>query len=298
MGPPFVEVTFELGELDADAAYASCVVCGAVAVTFTDAGDTPVLEPLPGQFVLWSATWVCALFASAANMPPAALIRALSATLDRSAESLHAHVVPDKVWEREWLKDFHALRFGARLWVCPRHESIPDATAAVVHLDPGLAFGTGSHATTALCLEWLAEHAKSGARVIDYGCGSGILALAAIKLGAEHAFCFDIDPQALTATADNAAANGVAAQVTVCACAADLPPATDLLIANILAAPLCALAARFAELVRPGGALVLAGLMEDEAHEVTRANDACFHMQPWAKRAGWVALSGRRREHS
>jgi ribosomal protein L11 methyltransferase len=297
MGAPFVEVTFELGELEADAAYAACAACGAIAVTFADAGDTPVLEPLPGEFLLWSATRVCALFPAEANTACAALIRALSVTLARSAESLHTHAVPDKVWEREWLKDFHALRFGERLWICLRHESVADPAAAVVHLDPGLAFGTGSHATTALCLEWLDQHVRCGERVIDYGCGSGILALAAIKLGAAHAFCFDIDSQALTATSGNADANEVAGQVTVCACADDLPRATDLVIANILAGPLCALAAVFAELVRPGGTLVLAGLLEDEAHEVTRANDACFHMQPCGTRAGWVALSGRRREH-
>lgn len=298
MGPPFLEVTFELGELEADTAYAACASCGAIAVTFTDAGDTPVFEALPGELLLWSATRVRALFPAQANTARDALIRALAATLARSDESLHTHLVPEKVWEREWLKEFHARRFGERLWICPRHERVDDPAARVVYLDPGMAFGTGHHATTALCLEWLEEHVRCGERVIDYGCGSGILALAAIKLGAEHAFCFDIDPQALTATAENANANDVAAQVTVCASAADLPRATDLVIANILAGPLCALAARFAELVRPGGSLLLAGLMEDEAHEVTRANDACFHMQPCGKRAGWVALSARRREHS
>jgi ribosomal protein L11 methyltransferase len=294
MGAPWVEVTFALGELEADSAYAACVACGAIAVTFTDAGDTPVLEPLPGEFRLWSQTQVCALFPSEES---ASGVRALGVTLARPAESLHTRIVPEKVWEREWLKDFHALRFGARLWVCPRHERIADPAAAVVYLDPGLAFGTGSHATTALCLEWLEGHVRRGERVIDYGCGSGILALAAIKLGADHAFCFDIDPQALIATADNAQVNGIASQVSVCADAAALPRAADLLVANILAAPLCALAGEFAQLVRPGGTLLLAGLLEDEAHEVTRANDACFHMQPCGTRAGWVALSGRRREH-
>lgn len=297
MGAPFVEVTFALGELEADTAYAACVACGAIAVTFTDAGDNPVLEPLPGEFRLWSQTCVCALFPAEQSTAGAGLVRALGVTLARPAESLHTRVVTEKVWEREWLKDFQALRFGARLWVCPRHERVADPAAAVVYLDPGLAFGTGSHASTALCLEWLEGHVRRGERVIDYGCGSGILALAAIKLGAEHAFCFDIDPQALIATSENAAANGVAAQLTVCAGAADLPRATDLLIANILAAPLCALAHEFADLTRPGGTLLLAGLLEDEAHEVTRANDACFHMQPCGTRAGWVALSGRRREH-
>jgi len=298
MGTPFVEVIFELGELEADAAHAACVLCGAIAVTFTDAGDTPVLEPLPGEFVLWSATQVHALFPEQAQPDCTALIGALSVILARPAASLKVRVVTDRVWEREWLKDFHALRFGARLWICPRHERVADPAAAVVYLDPGLAFGTGSHATTALCLEWLEKHLERGARVIDYGCGSGILALAAIKLGGEHAFCFDIDPQALAAACGNADANEVAAQVTVCARADDLPRHADLLIANILAAPLCALAPVFAKLVRPGGALLLAGLMEDEAHEVTRANAACFHMQPCGTRAGWVALSGRRREHT
>jgi ribosomal protein L11 methyltransferase len=297
MGAPFVEVTFELGKLEADTAYGACVACGAIAVTFTDAGDTPVLEPLPGEFLLWSATKVCALFPAQEHAATAALIRALGATLEQSEETLHTRLVPERVWEREWLKDYHAQRFGERLWICPRHERIADCAAAVVYLDPGLAFGTGSHATTALCLEWLEKHIRGGERVIDYGCGSGILALAAIKLGAEHAFCFDIDPQALIAIADNADVNAVTARVTVCADAADLPRATDVMVANILAAPLCALAARFAELVRPGGRLLLAGLLEDEAHEVTRANDACFHMQPCGTRAGWVALSGRRREH-
>jgi ribosomal protein L11 methyltransferase len=294
MGAPWVEVTFALGELEADTAYAACVACGATAVTFTDAGDTPVLEPLPGEFRLWSQTQVCALFPAAES---AAGMHALGVTLARSAESLHARALPEKVWEREWLKDFRPLRFGERLWVCPRHERVADPAAAVVYLDPGLAFGTGSHATTALCLEWLEAHIGGGERIIDYGCGSGILALAAIKLGAGHAFCFDIDPQALIAAADNAEINGVTSQVSVCARAEDLPRASDLVVANILAAPLCALAREFAGLVRPAGMLLLAGLLEDEAHEVTRANDACFHMRPCGTRAGWVALSGRRREH-
>jgi ribosomal protein L11 methyltransferase len=299
MGAPYVELSFALGALAADAAEAACTACGAIAVTFTDAADTPVLEPLPGEFVLWPATCVRALFPrdAASDDDEAALTHALSAALALPEESFARHVVPEKVWEREWLKDFHALRFGARLWICPRHERVGDAAAAVVYLDPGLAFGTGTHATTALCLEWLEGHVSPAAQVIDYGCGSGILALAALKLGAAHAFCYDIDPQALIATADNAAENKISAQVSVCESAFDLPQQVDLVIANILAGPLCALAARFGELVRPGGMLVVAGLMEDEAHEVTRANGTCFDMHPCGKRAGWVALSGRRREH-
>jgi ribosomal protein L11 methyltransferase len=299
MAAPYLEVSFELGRLEADSAEAVCSACGAIAVTFSDAGDTPVLEPLPGEFRLWPQTRVRALFTCDGDgaRDPEQVARDLSAALGLPYASLGTRRVAETVWEREWLKDFHALRFGERLWICPHHERVADAGAAVVHLDPGLAFGTGSHATTALCLEWLEENLAPGARVIDYGCGSGILALAAIKLGASHAFCFDIDPQALIAAADNAAANELQAQLTVCGAADELPRGADVLLANILAAPLCTLASRFAALVRPGGSLVLAGLMEDEAHEVTRANDACFHMQPYGKRAEWVALSGRRREH-
>jgi ribosomal protein L11 methyltransferase len=297
MDTPLVEVAFELGGLDADAAYGACVACGAVAVTLSDAGDTPVLEPLPGEVRLWDSTQVRALFPADGPQAAQGLLRALSVTLGLACETLRLERVPEKAWEREWLKDFHALCFGARLWVCPHHERVADPQAVIVWLDPGMAFGTGTHATTALCLEWLDRHVRGGERVIDYGCGSGILALAAVKLGAAHAHCFDIDPQALIATRDNAADNAIAAHVTPCASAAELPAGVDLLVANILAAPLCALARDFARLVRPGGTLVLAGLLDDEAHEVTRANSACFDMQPCGLRAGWVALSGRRREH-
>jgi ribosomal protein L11 methyltransferase len=299
MVPAYVELLFELGALDADTAQAACEACGAIAVTFTAANATAVFEPLPGEFRLWSATRVHALFACGAQRPGSGdtLARALASALALPLTRFTTRPVADRVWEREWLKDFRAMRFGERLWVCPHHDTVTDAAACVVNLDPGLAFGTGAHATTRLCLEWLDGHLPRGALLIDYGCGSGILALAAIKLGAAHAFCFDIDPQALIATADNARANAIAQQVTVCADADLLPAAADVLVANILAAPLCALAARFARLLRPGGALVLAGLMEDEAFEVTRANGACFDMQPCGKRAGWVALSGWRREH-
>jgi ribosomal protein L11 methyltransferase len=297
METPLVEVAFELGGLDAEAAYAACVACGAVAVTFSDAGDTPVLEPLPGEVRLWDATAVHALFPAGDARQSAGLLRALGATLARGTEELHLQAVPEKHWEREWLKDFHAVSFGRRLWVCPHHERVADPDAVVVWLDPGMAFGTGTHATTALCLEWLDRRVEGGERVIDYGCGSGILALAALKLGARAAHCFDIDPQALIATRDNAADNALSARITVCASSTDLPAGVDLLVANILAGPLCALAGEFARLVRPGGTLLVAGLLDDEAHEVTQANSACFDIQPCGLRAGWVALSGRRREH-
>ena len=287
----FLELTFELGSLDSDAAEAAALGCGACAVTFVDAHDDPVLEPHPGELRLWPSTLVRCLFAA---QDPAALTAALAAAVPLDPACIAAQHIADRPWEREWLKDFHALRFGRRLWVCPRHERVSAADAAVVTLEPGLAFGTGMHASTALCLEWLDARTPSGARVIDYGCGSGILGLAALKLGAARVHAFDVDPQALTATRENAAANGLAPQLTVHAQAASLPAGVDVLLANILAAPLCELAPRFATLLRPGGALLLAGLMQHQSTEVTAAYAACFDVTSCGYRDGWVCLTGRR----
>ena len=296
----FVELSFELGPLDPEAAEAACFECGATAVTFVDSKDDPILEPLPGEFRLWPATRLQALFVGAEgdqSVPqPEQLAVLLSHALGIPAALIRARVVEDRVWEREWLKDFHAMRFGERLWICPHHEQVADPNAVVVRMDPGLAFGTGTHPTTALCLEWLDRRPMAGARVIDYGCGSGVLAVASVKLGAAEAHCFDIDPQALIATRDNAESNGVASQVLLHNSADSLPGGVDVLLSNILSGPLCELAPRFAALVRPGGDLVLAGLMEHEVSDVTRAYDAWFDIRPFGQREGWVGLSGRRHE--
>lgn len=242
---------------------------------------------------LWRATRVQALFA-----PGSAAIRLrdeLSASLGLSAADIEIRQIEDRVWEREWLRDFHPMRFGSRLWVCPWHEQVGDPRAAVVGLDPGLAFGTGTHPSTALCLEWLDTHITGAEQLIDYGCGSGILAIAAVKLGARHAHCFDIDPQALLATVENARANAVEPRITVCPDAEALPQGVDLIMANILAAPLCQLAHRFNALLQPGGRIVLAGLLDQEAGDVTRAYGPWFDIRSFGDREGWVGLSGRRR---
>jgi ribosomal protein L11 methyltransferase len=288
----FVELSFELGPLDPEAAEAACFACGATSVTFVDSQDDPILEPLPGEFRLWPATRLQALF----NGEHAeALTNGLSEALGVSPRVIHARVVADRAWEREWLKDFHAMRFGTRLWICPHHEQVEDPDAVVVKMDPGLAFGTGTHPTTALCLEWLDRGPVAGARIVDYGCGSGILAVAAARLGAAEAHCFDIDPQALIATHDNAEANAVKGRVHLHNSAESLPRAVDVLLSNILSGPLCELAPRFADLVRPDGDLVLAGLLEQEVSDVTRAYDAWFDIRPFGKREGWVGLCARRR---
>ena len=299
----FLELSFDLGSLDAQAAEDAAFECGAFAVTLIDARDdaeTAVLEPAPGEMPLWPATRLKCLF----HAPPGALqpeppradrAAALAAALGIDAAQIVARTVADRPWEREWLKDFHALRFGRRLWVCPRHERVEEPGAIVVLLDPGLAFGTGTHASTALCLSWLDAHLPAGARVIDFGCGSGVLGIAAARLGAAEVHAFDIDPQALIATRDNACANGVQARLQVHAEVATLPAQADVLLANILAAALRTLAAQFAALVAPGGQVVLAGLMAAEAAEVTAAYSTCFDVARAGEREGWVALAGRRR---
>src|SRR5579864_7568503 len=236
-----LQLSFDLAGLDPAAAEAAAFACGASAVTFVDARDEPVFEPAPGEILLWGSTRVQCLFPVSDEL--VATQQALAVTLGVDVSAIEANSVPDRAWEREWLKHFHALRFGRRLWVCPHHERVGEPGAVVVMLDPGLAFGTGTHPSTALCLEWLdahlqglpppAEHSKKPTvRLIDYGCGSGVLALAAVKLGAQEAHCFDIDPQALIATADNAAANGIASQVHVHHSAGTLPVGAEVLLAN------------------------------------------------------------------
>ena len=289
----FLELSFALGALDADAAEAVCFGLGASAVTFADAADDPVLEPKPGEVRLWPATTLTCLFDEPADA--ALLAQLLGAALGIAAPGISARRLEDRVWEREWLKDFHAMRFGERLWVCPQHERVADPQAVVVSLDPGLAFGTGTHASTALCLTWLDAHPPAAAEVIDFGCGSGVLAVAAARLGAAAVHCFDIDPQALIATAQNAAANSVAPLVHVHDEAASLPRGCDLLMANILAGTLCELAPQFAERVRRGGDVVLAGILAHEVPDVTAAYSPCFDVSRFGDRDGWAALTGRRR---
>lgn len=288
----FLQISFDLGTLPAAHAEQACLACGASAITFADARDAPVLEPAPGEFRLWPATRLQALFGP--ETAQAATVRALSAALGVPPEQLEVRRLADRAWEREWLRDFHAMRFGTRLWICPYHEQIEQPDAAVVRLDPGLAFGTGRHPTTALCLQWLDAHPPLEGEVIDYGCGSGVLALAAARLGARTVQCFDIDPQALLATRDNAETNGLAQRIRPCASVDALAAPVTLLMANILCAPLVALAPRFAALVAPSGSILLSGLLEADTAELTAAYAPWFELRPFAAREGWIALSGSR----
>jgi ribosomal protein L11 methyltransferase len=265
---------------------------GAVSVTFEDGADQAVLEPLPGETQLWSNTSVTGLFAAEAN----ATLILDSLRSDLADPLLRASVsqVDDQDWERAWMDQFRPLRFGRRLWVCPHWHSPPQPEDVNIMLDPGLAFGTGTHPTTALCLEWLDAQELHDKTVIDYGCGSGILAIAAAKLGARRIWAVDYDPQALTATTNNALANQVSEQISIHA-PETLPEVTaDVVLANILSGPLSELAPRFAGLVRPGGKLVLSGVLSDQAAALLEKYRTWFNMEPTTTREEWVRLSGQR----
>ncbi len=288
-------LSFALRGLDPLRAEAACQDLGAFAVTYSDAHDDAVLEPGVGEVRLWPATRVQALFAGDADA--GRLSARLAQELDFNVDLIEPQWLGARAWEREWLRDFHALRFGSRLWICPRHEQVSERGAVIVTLDPGLAFGTGTHPSTALCLEWLDAHVTPVMTLIDYGSGSGILGIAAARLGAAHVAAFDIDPQALLATSENAAANGVAGQLSVHADATTLPEENNALVANILAGPLAELAPRFAGWVRPGGDILLAGVLAEQSEVVAAAYAPWFDIAPWAERDGWVALSGNRNAH-
>lgn len=289
---PFLQLTFDAGAFDSEALEGACFAAGASSVTLMDAGDMPILEPEPGATPLWPKVRVSALFDAQTDREK---ILDTLRNIFGSLPTGHAFTeIADRVWEREWLANFKPTCFGTRLWICPHKQHVATPNAIVVRLDPGLAFGTGTHPTTAMCLEWLDGADLKGAEVIDYGCGSGILAIAAVKLGATRALAVDHDPQALLATRENAARNGVEQQIATFAPAAVLPR-VDVLLANILAQPLIELAALFQTLLRPGGHLVLSGILAEQADAVAAAYASGFELQWSLLRDDWVRLHSVRR---
>lgn len=269
------------------------VLCrhGAQAVTLSGAGGEPVFEPAPGTMPLWSDTRMSALFSPDADF---ALLRAdLKRAL--AIDTLPANSVeplPDRAWEREWLKDFAPMRFGDRLIVSPHGFDIDAGNAVVVRLDPGLAFGTGTHATTALCLEWLGSLDMSGKTLLDFGCGSGILAIAALKLGALAATAVDSDLQAITATRQNARVNRVQNLLATTTEFDHLDGQFDFVVANILAGTLIDHADRLCARLKPGGELALSGILAEQIAEVTAAFRHRVDFAPPACRDEWIRLSG------
>jgi ribosomal protein L11 methyltransferase len=290
----FYAIEFPLQGLGPDAVEAALLASGAQSITFLDRGDEAVLEPQVGEMRLWHDTLVRALF-DAESDAAGNLGRLAAALGPQITHSARVHSVEDRIWERVWLADWKPMRFGARLWVCPTTAPAPEDPAAVlVRLDPGLAFGTGTHPTTALCLEALEGLDLSEKSVLDYGCGSGILSVAALKLGAARALAVDIDPQALTASGENARRNGVAPLLTTLSPGAPLPR-FDCVVANILAATLVDLLPVLAGACKPGADLLLSGVLVSQADTVADAYAAQFELQSTTCRDDWCCLHARRR---
>lgn len=306
---PFLQLILPIGAADPAPYEDALLSVGASSITLEDEGDDPVLEPLPGTTPLWPRVRVKALFDDSFDAEQ--VLQALRAELSQPLNDARFETLADRAWEREWLKDFKPMRFGERLWICPGGQLPADQPPTangqplpqvLIELDPGLAFGTGTHPTTALCLEWLDRAGITGKRVIDYGCGSGILAIAAAKLGAASVIAIDIDPQALLATNDNAERNGVAHLITALLTddprAVSSEPTADVLLANILAGPLESLAPTFAARVAVGGRLVLSGILRNQAEAVASRYAPWFDIAPVVVRDDWARLDGVRRPTS
>lgn len=296
---PFLQLVLPIGAADPAPYEDALLAAGASSITLEDEGDDPVLEPLPGTTPLWPRVRLKALFDG--TLDAEQLLETLQASVGEPLSRAFFETLADRAWEREWLKDFKPMRFGRRLWICPGGQlpttPQPDDTV-LIELDPGLAFGTGTHPTTALCLEWLDAADVAGKRVIDYGCGSGILAIAAAKLGASAVNGVDIDPQALLATRDNAERNGVVHLITSQLVEGTTLASADILLANILAGPLESLAPTFAALVKTDGRLVLSGILRNQAEAVATRYAPWFDIAPAVVRDDWARLDGVRRPTS
>lgn len=289
---PWLQLTFYSTKDDAETLAEMLSETGAAAVTMQDAADQPLYEPPPGATPLWQLTNVVGLFDE--SFETESIIAELQTLWPAELPDYRSEVLQDQDWERAWMDDFKPMRFGERLWIVPSWHEAPHPEGVNILLDPGLAFGTGTHPTTRLCLEWLDGHDIHAKAVIDYGCGSGILAIAAALLGAESVLAVDNDPQALVATLDNAQRNGVADRIQAYLPNEAPAPTVPLLLANILAGPLMTLAPRLASLVSGGGNIVLSGILPEQAADVSTVYSEWFEMQPPVECEGWIRLEGKR----
>jgi ribosomal protein L11 methyltransferase len=292
---PFLELHLRLKQTEQPSIEAALEEIGALSVTLMDAEDVPILEPGPGETPLWPDIILTALFPI--EQEPIELLIALDANVPRHVlDRAKFSRLDDRDWTRAWLDSFKPMQFGRRTWIYPSTEEPPaDLHGAIV---PGLAFGTGTHPTTDLCLRWLDSLEWNGEPIIDFGCGSGILAIAAIKLGASHAYCIDNDPQALTATRDNALRNGVLDKITVLRADDPLPPPCPRLIANILLKPLLQLAPQLCALTLPGGAAAFSGMLKGQEDEFRPRYAVAFGDLSLVQKEDWICLAGNRRSDS
>ena len=272
-----------------DLAEALLLEAGALSIALDDAGDQPLFEPLPGESPLWDEVILTGLFDATIESGTPDVIEQLSHEIGAQVQASRTWVsaVDDKDWEREWMSNYKPIECANDLWIVPNWLTPPNPEATNIIMDPGLAFGTGYHATTRLCLDWLTEQDLTDKVVIDYGCGSGILGIAALLLGARHVYAVDIDPQAVLATNQNAARNQVDNRLqaflpedfTTFWQEQNIAP-VEVMVANILAKPLIGLAPYFATLMAPKSRIVLAGLIESQTEQVTEAYQPYFALDP------------------
>ncbi|PTQ90782.1 50S ribosomal protein L11 methyltransferase [Agitococcus lubricus] len=287
----WLQLKIDSSKADANRIEEALELVGAGAIMMEDAADQPLFEPPLGTTPLWDATRIVALFTIDSDMD--AILEFLQAQLEGGLPAHRVEILEDQVWERAWMDHYHPMCFGERLWIVPSWTPPPRPDAINLLLDPGLAFGTGTHPTTALCLEWLDGLDLQDKIIVDYGCGSGILAIAGLLLGAKHAYCVDTDPQALLATKDNAARNGVADKMTVCF-PEDMPSVSaEVVVANILAGPLAELAPTLAGLCHANGDLALSGIIDSQVEDLKLAYQPWFSLtQLKIKDENWCRLSG------
>lgn len=290
------EITFELPAEQTAAFEDALMSLGAMSVTLRDAADQPLLEPAPETTPLWNHVLLTAMFESSADVD--GIAQQLQELMQlESPPAGKVSLLEDREWRRTWMEYFKPIRFGQHLWICPSEYDPPQQRdAVIIDLDPGLAFGTGSHPTTALCMQWLDANPVDGKTIVDFGCGSGILAIAAAKLGARQVFAIDNDPQALQATMENAEANHVTDVVCVCEAESVVAASADLLMANILLEPLLSLQKQFSRLLKPQGEIVFSGLLAEQRETLESAYRHDFEFQGCEQMEEWVRLSAIRRQ--
>jgi len=298
---PWIQLILQTEKASNDKAEQALLDAGALSITCKDAEDKPVLEPLPGETPLWENIILTGLFEADINTE--SLQAQIKSQLGEQT-SLKIEALEDKDWIRAWMDDYKPMQFGKRLWVCPKHLPPPQPDAINLMLDPGLAFGTGTHPTTALCLEWLDSADIQNKQVLDFGCGSGVLAIAALLLGAAHCDGTDIDPQAIIASKDNSSENSRAennvAEKFDLYLPADMPAIQaagnyDIVLANILAGPLTELAEQLAAYCKPGGNIVLSGILETQFDKIIGAYSPWFELDPIVVKGDWIRVTGRKK---
>ncbi|WP_250655319.1 50S ribosomal protein L11 methyltransferase [Alkalimarinus coralli] len=295
---PWIQVKIDIHPAQIDSIEDLLLASGACAVTLEDSEDQPIYEPERGTTPFWKHTRLTGLFDAAADMQ--AIIPKIEEQYQTlSGKPLPSHrieILEDKDWERAWMDNFHPMRFGSRLWICPSWREPEDPNGINLMLDPGLAFGTGTHPTTALCLAWLDAQDLNDKVVVDYGCGSGILGIAALLLGAKRVIGVDNDPQALEASRENTRRNNIAEERFEIYLPEEAPDLeADVMIANILAQPLINLAPTLSKMTKQGGKLVLSGILEQQADGVSERYSEWFEMDQPEQKEEWMRLSGIKR---